>query len=29
MLEAAFIMEDYMDSFCNVPSQVSHKYVHR
>lgn len=28
MLETASIMKDYMDSFCNVPSQVSHKYVH-
>lgn len=28
MLEAALIMKDYTDSFCNVPSQVSHKYVH-
>lgn len=28
MLETALIMKDYMDSFCNVPSQVSHKYVH-
>lgn len=28
MFEAALIMKDYTDSFCNVPSQVSHKYVH-
>lgn len=28
MLEAALIMKDYMGSFCNVPSQVGHKYVH-